>query len=65
MTRDRREQFCGGVHAVTASLAMTMCGYNLLERVTRRERRLTLNATVYAGLFLWELRQTFRHWSRV
>lgn len=57
------EQFKGCVHLATANLATTMCLYNALAYVTRRERRLAINVLIYGCLLGFESYQTVRHFS--
>ncbi len=57
------EGFKGSVHAAIGSLAATCCLYNALAYTQTRERRLAINVMVYALLWGWEQKQTWRHLS--
>lgn len=58
----RDQQFKGACHFAMANLATTLLLYNGLAWVTRRERRLALNAIVYACLLGFETYHTRCHW---
>lgn len=57
------EYFRGLVHAVTGSLAISMCLYNAMRFGETRTRRNAVNAVLYAGLWAYELHNTRLHWT--
>lgn len=57
------ESFKGSVHLAMMNLATTCLLYNALAYTQRKERRLAINAVVYACLVALEAYQTHRHWT--
>lgn len=62
MTSCPEQRFKGFCHFAMANLATTLLLYNGLAWVTRRERRLAVNALVYACLLGFEAYHTRCHW---
>ena len=58
----KHETLKASVHALGAGLSATMLVYNVMAALERPwARHLKLNAAIYAGALVWEIRQTLRH----